>query len=123
MLSCPIRLFPQPLYPLRSHRGPEGRPLNVSPARKGWVGIPSQSGSAIGAAPLLSSTNRPASLSRGLRWWEIFLVDFCDYGVIRVNHLIQMNLRDLGEKFVGVHLGEAIVVMDPLNQLGKGDAQ
>jgi hypothetical protein len=23
----------------QTHRGPEGRPLNVSPARKGWVGI------------------------------------------------------------------------------------
>src|ERR1700688_353532 len=34
----------------RSHRGPEGRPLNVSPARKGWVGIPIM----IPSAPALS---------------------------------------------------------------------
>ena len=39
----------------RSQRGPEGRPLNVSPAREGWVGIPimippapARRGSAIG---------------------------------------------------------------------------
>jgi hypothetical protein len=38
-------------------RGPEGRPLNVSPARKGWVGIPITILSARGAAPILSSTN------------------------------------------------------------------
>jgi hypothetical protein len=41
----------------RSHRGPEGRPLNVSPARKGWIGIAIVIPSAIGAALMLSSTN------------------------------------------------------------------
>jgi hypothetical protein len=28
------------IAPAQTHRGPEGRPLNVSPARKGWVRIP-----------------------------------------------------------------------------------
>jgi hypothetical protein len=48
----------------QTHRGPEGRPLNVSPARKGWVGIRGEPahprfrrGSAIGAA-LQSAAHR-----------------------------------------------------------------
>ncbi len=39
-------------------RGPEGRPLNVSPARKGWVGIPITILSARGAAALLKQLTR-----------------------------------------------------------------
>jgi hypothetical protein len=53
--TCPWRM--ERLAPGPDHQGPEGRPPNVSPARKGWVGIPIMIPSAIGAAPILSSTN------------------------------------------------------------------
>jgi hypothetical protein len=42
----------------RSHRGPEGRPLNVSPARKGWVRISIMIPSAIGAALMFLALSR-----------------------------------------------------------------
>ena len=37
-------------------QGPEGRPPNVSPARKGWETDPEEDPSAVGAALNLSST-------------------------------------------------------------------
>src|SRR5579863_641031 len=47
----------------KPHRGPEGRPLNVSPARKGWVGI-SLPPSAVGAAPMSSKQTAHKTLRR-----------------------------------------------------------
>jgi hypothetical protein len=40
--------------PVQTNQGPEGRPLNVSPARKGWVGIraPGRAHSLGGVSPL-----------------------------------------------------------------------
>src|SRR5690242_8900052 len=54
---------------------------------------------------------------------EEFFVDGGDDDVIRVDHFVQVDLRDFGQQFVGVESGEAVVRVNPGDQFGEGDAE
>src|SRR5207245_4740999 len=71
------------------------------------------------AASTMSTTSVPLFLL--LR--QEFLFNRRHNHIIRINHLIQMDSRNLGQQFVTVQLGEAVIVVNPCHQLCKRDAQ
>src|SRR5215471_9250722 len=53
--------------------------------------------------------------------WQEFLVDFSDNYIIRVDHFGQVDSRNLRKQFVGIHLREAIIRVNPFDELREGD--
>ena len=52
---------------------------------------------------------------------QVFLVDAGDDDVVGVDHLRQVDFRHFREELVRIELREAIVIVYPADQLGKGD--
>jgi len=45
-----------------------------------------------------------------------------DY-IVRVDHLVEVDLADLREQFVGVEFGEAIIFVNPVDKFSEADAE
>ena len=61
-------------------------------------------------------------LARSFAQGQVLFVNFCNHDVIRVNHFSQVNGGDFREQFVGVQLGQPVILMNPTNELRKRDA-
>ena len=72
--------------------------------------------------PSLSRFGRGCGRLRPLRG-KIFLLHRGDDHVVGIDHFGEADVADFGQEFVGVHLGEAVVAMDPANQFGVGNAE
>ena len=61
-------------------------------------------------------------LARSFAQGQVLFVNFCNHDVIRVNHFSQVNGGDFREQFVGVQLGQPVILMNPTNELRKRNA-
>src|SRR5579863_8919084 len=54
---------------------------------------------------------------------QVLLLDGGHDHIIRIDHFVEVNLSDLGEEFIGVELGEAVVFVNPVHEFGEGNAE
>src|SRR5258708_23656383 len=59
--------------------------------------------------------------SSGLLLRKLPLLDSRDDDVARIDHLGEMDSRDFGQQLVGIQLRQAVVGVDPTDQLGERD--